>query len=477
MTYLFTDNQEIKNDEGNPIPISKDTTVNSSSNPIHVSISSDNMPEVEIKNDTGNPLPISKNTTVNSNTNPIFVQGTSDTTFFDPMQSDAFGRLRVSQPFTLFDSQHRYQDNDKVDTYTSGTATATHDANSSTIELEIGTASGDKVYRESSRVFAYQPGKSLQIFKTFCMSPAKTNLRQRVGYFNEDNGVFLERDGSTVSLVLRSSSAGGSPVERRVNQANWNINTLSELDLDRVQILFIDIEWLGVGSVRCGFVIDGIFKHCHTFHNANTEISSGVPLTTTYMTTAILPVRTEFENTGETESSSTYKIICTTVISEGGYTLHGRPLSVGHQINAGYALTTANTLYPIFSMRLKSSRLDGLVLPKNFSVAVTGNVNYRYVILLGGTTSGGTWTDAGASNSSVEYKLNATSVSGGTTYEVGYIINTNQSSNAPLVAATPFQYQLERNIFTSTATEFTIAIMSSGTNNTAWASVNWEEMT
>lgn len=37
MTYLFTNNQEIKNDVGNPIPVSKNTTVNSAVNPIYVS--------------------------------------------------------------------------------------------------------------------------------------------------------------------------------------------------------------------------------------------------------------------------------------------------------------------------------------------------------------------------------------------------------------------------------------------------------
>jgi hypothetical protein len=75
------------------------------------------MPEVEIKNDTGNPIPISKNTTVNSNSNPIFVKGTSDTSFFDPAQTDAFGRLRVSNPLTLFDSSHRYRDNNLWEVY------------------------------------------------------------------------------------------------------------------------------------------------------------------------------------------------------------------------------------------------------------------------------------------------------------------------------------------------------------------------
>lgn len=36
MTYLFTNNQEVKNDVGNPIPISKNTTPNSSENPLAV---------------------------------------------------------------------------------------------------------------------------------------------------------------------------------------------------------------------------------------------------------------------------------------------------------------------------------------------------------------------------------------------------------------------------------------------------------
>jgi hypothetical protein len=40
MTYLFTEDQEIKNEVGNPISVSKNTTVNSPDNPLHVDISS-----------------------------------------------------------------------------------------------------------------------------------------------------------------------------------------------------------------------------------------------------------------------------------------------------------------------------------------------------------------------------------------------------------------------------------------------------
>ena len=468
MTYLFKPyDGEVKNDVGNPLPV---TVSNLADTPLF---------DGEIKNDAGNPIPVSKNTSVNSDINPIFVKGTSDTSFFSPTQSDAFGRLRVSSPFTLFDSAHRYQDNGKVSVYTNGTATSTHDANSSTIDMTIGTANGDSVIRESTRVFAYQPGKSLQILTTFCMSPAKNNLRQRIGYFDVSNGIYLERSNGTAYFVLRSSSANGTPVERKIAQTEWNINTFPQLNLDRVQILWFDVEWLGVGSVRAGFVIDGAFVHCHTFHNANTEISAGVPLTTTYMGTACLPVRAEITNTGVTASSSTYKQICTSVISEGGFELRGRPRSVGHQLNAPVTLSTTNTIYPILSIRLKAGRDGAIVLPKNFSFAPLTSANYRWQ-LIQGITSGGTWIDAGSSDSSVEYNLTATSITSTQfVYEQGFVLATNQSVAAPSLQDFPFAFQLERNTLSSPKVyyEFILAAATTAQNPTVVASINWEELT
>ena len=391
-----------------------------------------------------------------------------------PTANDAFGRLRVSNPLTLFDSFHRYNDNGKISTYTSGTASATPNTNAGLIECTVGTASGDTVYRESNRVFAYQPGKSLQILTTFCMAPGKANLRQRIGYFDAANGVFLEQDGTTLRFRIRSSVTGAIQYES-VDQVNWNVDPLNgtgistkTLDITKAQILFFDIEWLGVGSVRCGFVINGEFVLAHVFHHAN--ITTG-----TYMTTACLPVRMELENTGATASSSTYKQICSTVISEGGYALTGRPLSIGHRLDAPYSLASPNTVYPIFSMRLKSTRLGGIVLPKNYSVGLTGNNNFRFMIVIGGVTSGGTWVDAGT-DSSVEYNLTATSIANGRIAEWKQIIGSNQFAGVADVAD-PFAYQLERNTFTGTATELTVCLTTSGNNVNVYGAINWEEVT
>lgn len=481
MTYLFKPyDGEVKNDTGNPLPISKDTSDNSAENPIFVDTGLIIPPafDGEIKNDTGNPIPVSKNTSTNSDSNPIFVKGTSDSSFFDPTQSDAFGRLRVSNPFTLYDLAHRYQDNGHIAEYINGTASSTHDPNSSTINMTIGTANGDSVIRETNRVFAYQPGKSLQILSTFCMNPVKPNLVQRIGYFDTANGLYLERNNTGTYFVLRSSSANGTPVERRIEKADWNVNTFSTLNLDRVQILWFDIEWLGVGSVRCGFVYNGTFVHCHTFHNANTEISSGVPLTTTYMGTACLPLRSEITNTGTTSSSSTLKVICSSVISEGGFELRGRPRSVGHLLNAPYTLGTTNTVYPILSIRLKADRDGAIVLPKNFSFAPLSAANFRWN-LIQGVTTGGTWVSAGT-DSSVEYNLTATSVTSTQfIYEQGYVLSSNQSVAAPSTQVFPFAFQLERNTLSSPKTyyEFILTASTTNSNPSVMASINFEELT
>ena len=401
-------------------------------------------------------------------------------TTLGPTAGDAFGRFRVSNPYTLFDSFHRYQDNGRISQYTTGTSTSTHSITEGCVTMSVGTGTNDAIYRESARAFAYQPGKSLLVLETFVMGAAKPGKRTRFGYFDTSNGFFLERDGTNIYFVKRTTSETGSVVEHRVAKEDWNLNKLDgtdaskiTLNLDVAQILYTEIEWLGVGSVTQGFVINAQFVPCHRWDWANVAGS-----TSTYMATACLPVRAELQNTTSTTSSSTLKVICTSVISEGGYEVRGRPRSVGHAINVPYSLAAQNTTYPIFSMRLKSTRLGGIVLPKNFTLGIDKAANYRYTIIIGGTTSGGTWTDAGATDSSVEYKLNATSISGGNTVEMSFINASNQSSVAPTLADFPFQYQLERNTFLNTGTEFTVCIQTDSSNGpNAWCSVNWEEVT
>jgi hypothetical protein len=391
---------------------------------------------------------------------------------------DAFGRLRVSNPLTLFDSSHRYADNNLWVNSITGTAAATFNANEGLMDLTVGSASGDQIIRETIKVFSYQPGKSLLVMNTFVFGEAKANLRQRAGYYGAANGIYFEREGSTNYMVERSSVTG-APINTRVAQADWNQDPLDgtgpsglTLDSSKAQILYLDVEWLGLGTVRTGFIINGAFVPCHNFDHANL-------VNTTYITTASLPLRYEMTNMAATSGASTLKQVCSTVISEGGYELRGAQLSAGTPITTPKTLTTAGTVYPVVSFRLKSTRLDGIAILTAISIlGVTNNANYQWSVVVNGTTTGGTWVSAGT-NSSVEYNITGTSFSstGGRILATGYFQGSNQGANSvDILKEALFTTQLERNPFTATAYEITLACTAAANGNQVLGSLDWEEI-
>jgi hypothetical protein len=404
-----------------------------------------------------------------SDSNTVTIGGTS---------VDAFGRVRVSSPLTLFDSSHRYADNNLWVNSITGTAAATFSADEGLVNLTVGSANNDQIIRETIKVFAYQPGKSLLVMNTFVFGAAKANLRQRCGYFGAANGMYFERDGLNIYLVERSS-VSGSPVNTRVAQADWNQDKLDgtgpsgiTLDVSKAQILYMDVEWLGLGTVRMGFVIDGVFVPAHSFHHANL-------ITTTYITTASLPLRYEMTNTATTASASTLKQVCSTVISEGGYELRGAQLSAGNVITSPTTLTTAGTFYPVVSIRLKSTRLDAIVILTAISIlGITNNANYKWEVVASGTTTGGTWVSAGT-NSGVEYNITGTAFSStsGRILATGFFQGSNQgSSSVDILKEALFASQLERNSFTATAYELTLACSAAANGNQVLGCLDWEEI-
>lgn len=363
---------------------------------------------------------------------------------------DAFNRLRVSQPFTLFDSQHRYQPNDKWDTFGVTGGTASYALNESAIKLSVGTTAGSKVTRETKRVFSYQPGKSLLVLNTFAFNTPKEGLRQRVGYFGITggatagvpyNGIYLEQNGLTASLVMQSASLNTTIT---VNQSDWNGDKFNgsgvsgrTIDVSKANIFFTDVEWLGVGDVRTGFFVDGKPVVAHTFHNDNIN-------PTTYMTTAVLPIRYELENLTAQAAGSTATQICSSVMSEGGYEGFSRRYNVSHDGATLKTLTTARTAYPIIALRMNSSRLDSVIVPSNISVIVQETTNNKpdtvqYRLLLNPTITGGTWNTH--YNGNVDYNNSATSITGGTDIIGGYISSSGAFSISDV---NDFNFQLGR---------------------------------
>ena len=397
--------------------------------------------------------------------------------------TDAFGRLRVANPFTLFDSQHRYKENEKFDTSITGaTANTQYQVNESAINMNVGTASGDKVIRESKRVFAYQPGKSILIMNSFVMNTPKANLRQRLGYFGNNNGVYLEANGTSISIVERSYS-NGTVVNTVVPQSSWNMdkfdgtgfssqagtNHSSGLAVNKVNLFWLDMEWLGVGDVRCGFLIDGKLYPAHTFHHDN--ISN-----TTYMTTAVLPIRYEIENLDVTASSSSLKQICSTVISEGGYQGRNKSRAQAMDFGSFKTLTNANTYYPIMSIRLNPDRPDAVVLPKNFDLAVITNqtATLHYKVLINASLSNTSF--ANCQGNTVQYDVSANStITGGTLIKSGYISTSQKGAAIDVGSIEDFEIQLGRNI-SGNSDVFTLAVACEAGSTNVAATIEWYEI-
>jgi hypothetical protein len=281
------------------------------------------------------------------------------------------------------------------------------------------------------------------------MAITKTGLRQRAGYFNTDNGVFLELAGALEpKFVLRTATSGSPSDARSIPQSSWNGDKLDgtgasgfTLNLTKAQILWMDFEWLGVGSVRCGFIINGQYIVCHTFNNAN-------DIDRVYMTTAILPVRYEIENTTTTASTSTLTQICSTVISEGGY---GQVSAPNTARRTTVRASIGTTLVPLVAIRLKTGRTGAVVLPQTVNVMPTSAGNYEVVLArLNDATSltSASWVTADFEN--VEYDVSATAVTIAASQVVDqfFITATNQSAGA---SAEPVGYNFDTQIGASLA--------------------------
>lgn len=398
---------------------------------------------------------------------------------FPPTNVDAFNRLVVASPYTLFDSQNRFAIDNQFDTSTATGGSTTYLPNESSVQLSTTTSSGSEVVRQSYRVMPYQPGKGLGLLATFVMNAGKTGLRQRVGYFNTQNGVFFQQNDGVLSFVLRSYTSG-APVDTTITQANWNGDKLDgtgpsgrTIDVTKTQILAIDFEWLGVGDVRCGFFIDGQFVVCHTIHNDNIR-------TTVYMTTAILPVRYEIRNTAGTASSSSMKQICSSVYSSGGY----EQTSIDHvarRTTIFNNITTAATFFPIVSIRLASTALGAVVLPNRVQFLPTTNQNYEVALLKNPTLTGATWAAAVPTDANVEFDVAATAISNvGTIVQTDYVTASGSAGVSATSAATGYNFDLQLGASLAGVSDiYTLGVrtVSGATNGDGVGSISFYDLT
>lgn len=356
----------------------------------------------------------------------------------DTPVTDAFGRMRMSGITTLFDSKQLYdaQPLRWDDAAATGT-TSTHSTATATTTIGSDGLGNRTRTRQTKMRFNYQPGKSLMILTTFKFGATPSaSVKKRVGYFDNNNGIFLEYSANVATLYRRTATSGSPSDAISAVQSDWNIDKFDgtgpskmTLDFTKVQIMWIDMEWLGVGRVRIGFVINGVLYYAHQFLCSNL-------MTQVYMSTPNLPVRFQLiDNTSG--SAQSMDCICCTVASEGGDDDTG----ITHSVDRGVsALTFANntSIHPLVSIRLKSTHLSLTALIRSVEVLCLDTNPFRWCLLLNPTVAGvdaASWTDV--TNLGIQYDItrsNTNTLTGGTVLASGYSSQASRDAEASITS-------------------------------------------
>lgn len=384
----------------------------------------------------------------------------------------AFGETRVASPYTLTDLVNKY-DISPLE-YSSQTATGgtiTHIPNQSAIALAVTGTSGSAVKLRTNAFYRYQAGKALTLKTTVYHSDSgQTNQVRRWGFFDDEDGLFYQLNGTALSIVRRTFTSGVA-VDNVVSQASWNVDKLDGtgesdvlLDITKGNIYEIHLQWLGVGSVQ--FFINGILVH--EMLNPNT-------LSAPYMRTAQLPLSWEVINTGASVGS-TMTYICSSVVAEGG---QEPPYYVFGAYNASDVITPV-TERPLLSIRPKAlfnSITNRMVLQPFLAIISCASGRAGYRIVANGSLTGAVWVSVDA-NSGAEFDVSSTALTGGQTILRGFLPNVNEVVEISLIELfTRNERGLRLNAFATSQNVVTIMGQneSAGTTNMR-ASITWKEI-
>lgn len=306
--------------------------------------------------------------------------------------TDLFGRLRVSNPYTLF--YNTFTTDNRPLEMTSDNSGGSLEYLSDESSMKLSTSNNGDIATIQSRNYAvYQPGKSFQVLVSGVLDASNGNdVVTRIGYFDDDNGYFFKHKNGIIYACERSSTIG----DTEIPSTDWNIGT-RVIRPDQAQIFYIGAEWLGVGNVEMGFFSDGNQVIVHKFKHDNRYDK-------VYTKNFNLPIRAEIEAEG-VDSSGSMKLICCTVNSEGGYNDLGRVLTVP---NVEKLVDFSTEEVPILSLRQQSNQHHNLSVQEMKVINAAQNLvinTYMYKAPADPLTNA-VWNDV--SYSTVQYDFSAT---------------------------------------------------------------------
>jgi len=381
-------------------------------------------------------------------------------------------RLKTSDVTTTYFTSFQFGQTGDWDSQVSNGGTKTYNATLGGIDLGVSSTLDSESIFQTRRVMSYVPGRASGLSGAYRLSNLTSGIRYRWGIFDENNGAFVEVNGSNIYCVVRSNTTG-SVVDSSVPRSSWNEDKLDgtgrsgiTLDLTKQQLIYIEYEWYGAGEVKYYFVIDGRKRLVHVASHAN-------HISTVYCRTPFLPIRAEVKNlTGATGGGILY-FGSVSHVSEGDSARRGQTQNIASPIT-GYSCATAGTFYPVFSGRLKSTALNALVKPLSMRLSSLNHTSdgLHWRIIFSGTLTGGTWVDFPIADPVSQYNTTATAISSGYTLVAGF----QPASAAGQLITFPLENNpLGRGLLGTVSDQITLAVAGVNNTTTVMWSIDWLE--
>jgi len=286
---------------------------------------------------------------------------------------DVVGKLKVSQSANIYDADFEYGIQplrwEQYINNVSGQASIVQNPGLGGVTMTIGGGNvpGDVTIRQSRPYHRYQPGKTMYMASNVNFGATTSGQFQRVGIFDDSNGVFFMQSGtgggalnpSGMSVVIRSDS-GGLPQDTVIPMDQWNGNKtlIYSLDWTKVQMIWMEYAWYGAGALRWGVTVNGEPWILHQVGVGN-GVVNGVSQVKPWSRTGNLPVRYEQRDSGSSTSSVMTHYGVSVLIEGGRDAQRGFTYSYGNDaVTQNRSVPASAVRYPAMSFRMRPMGTD-----------------------------------------------------------------------------------------------------------------------
>jgi hypothetical protein len=342
-------------------------------------------------------------------------------------------------------------------------------------------AASDYALRQSLEKYEYIAGESTLVRFTVVNLEPETNVTKRAGFYHNSDFA-APYDGDLDGLWVSSDTANGvcfhsanmGTSTGNTCQGSWNVDNVNggagglnpsgfNVDWTKIQLFWLDFQWLGAGRVRYGMFVEGVAIVLH--EGGNFDGTLAVP----YMRSPVQPLRWEIRQTGA--GSGSFTQVCASVLIENGTGVERAPRSGAVDID-GVDSLNSGSIYAIGGLRLQANRLYGTPRLRYVTTRSVTNDDFRWCIKRNPTVAGA-FTYGGVSGQSLEVAIgdNTNTVTGGLDVACG---DFEAGAPEPIFLENygkmPFHTQVD-----GTRDTLVFTVETDGTNATFTGTVTWAE--